>query len=74
MAALIHIGSRTYSLSDDAEPQKLASDITKAMDAKGTLIVQVQVAGQAITLYINTAMIDVIALDWNGVGQGFFHG
>jgi hypothetical protein len=72
--AMIHVGGRSYPLPADADTQVVASEVRAAVEAKGSLQVQVEVDGSPVTLYINTAQVDVIALDWNGTGAGFFHG
>jgi hypothetical protein len=74
MAALIHIGTRTYPLPAATDLQQLAGDIAGAMTDHRPLQVQVEVATEAMTVYVNTAVVDIIVLDWQGVGQGFTHG
>ena len=72
--ALIHVGGRSYPLPADPDAQTVAANVRAAVQAKGLLEVQVEVAESPVTLYINTAVVDVVALDWNGNGAGFFHG
>jgi len=74
MPALIHIDGRTYPLPAEPTPQEVATSVKAAVEAKGAVTIQVEVGGQQVTLYVNTAQVSVIALDWNGVGAGFFHG
>lgn len=74
MAALIHIDGRSYQLPAEPGPQALAAEIRAAVEAKGAITIQVEIADQQVTLYVNTAQVGVIALDWEGVGAGFFHG
>lgn len=74
MSALIHVGGKSYALPADPDAQTVAAAVRAAVERKGLLEIQVEVAGAAVTLYINTDQVDVIALDWNGVGAGFFHG
>ncbi len=74
MSALIHVGGKSYALPADPDPQTVATAVRTAVQQKGLLEIQVDVAGEPVTLYINTDQVDVIALDWDGVGAGFFHG
>jgi len=72
--AMIHVGGHSYQLPADPDAQTIAGNVRAAVQAKGLLEVQVVVADSPVTLYINTAVTEVIALDWNGNGAGFFHG
>lgn len=74
MAALIHIGGRSYTLPVDPDAQTVAAAVRAAVADKGLLEIQVEIDGKPVTLYVNTAEVDVIALDWDGAGAGFFHG
>jgi hypothetical protein len=74
MAALIHIGTRTYPLPAATDLQQLAADIAGAITDGGLLQVQVEVAQEAMTVFVNTRVVGIIVLDWQGVGQGFTHG
>jgi hypothetical protein len=71
---LIHIDGRSYTLPSEADQGQLAEDVAAAIDAKKTLKVQVTVGEAPVTLFVNTALVRVIALDWDGTGAGFFHG
>jgi uncharacterized protein YacL (UPF0231 family) len=72
--ALIHIDGRTYPLPEGTNQQELAGAVEAAVQAKGAVTIQVEIGGHEVTLYVNTAEVAVIALDWNGGGAGFFHG
>lgn len=74
MSALIHIDGRTYQLPVDVNQQELAGAVQGAVEAKGAVTIQVEIADHPVTLYVNTAEVAVIALDWKGGGAGFFHG
>ena len=74
MSALIHIDGRTYQLPDGVNQQELAAEVQAAVEAKGAVTIQVEIAGNPVTLYVNTAEVAVLALDWKGGGAGFFHG
>jgi len=74
MAALIHIGGRSYTLPVEPDAQTVAAAVQSAVSQQGLLQVQVEINTKPVTLYVNTAQVDVIALDWDGGGAGFFHG
>jgi hypothetical protein len=74
MAARIHIGTRSFALPADADAQTVAASVRAAVEAKGVLELQVEADGSPVTLFVNTAEVDVIALDWHGTGAGFMHG
>ena len=74
MAAKIHIGSRSFDLPDDPTPQEVGARVAEAVAAKGLLTLNVLIAGSTVTLFVNTAQVETIVVDPEGVGQGFFHG
>ena len=74
MTALIHIGGRSYTLPVDSDAQTVAASVKAAVESKGLLEIQVDVEDKPVTLFVNTDQVDVIALDWDGGGAGFFHG
>ncbi len=74
MPALIHIGTRTFTLPADADVQAVAAAIRTAVEAKGALEFQADTNGSPLTVFVNTAEVDVIVFDWQGTGAGFMHG
>ena len=75
MPAMIHIGSRSFALPENKDPEDVGADIVKAFTAATHLLqVEVVVAQKKMTIYVNVLEAGLIVLDPDGVGQGFFHG
>ena len=74
MAVYVHVGSRTFTMPDGVDTPQLQQDIQDAVDAKGFLKFEAQINGAALVVWVNTAVVENIVLDQNGVAVGFFSG
>jgi hypothetical protein len=73
MAVMVHVGTRRFVVADGVDTVELAQTIDTAVKANGSFSFDAQIGESPLTVHVNTAVVDVVIIDYNGVGSGFFH-
>jgi len=72
MAVLVHVGNRTFTLKPDDSADQLEKDIDAAVKVGGGFHFNAMIGDAPLSVWVNTAQVDTIVVDSNGVGSGFF--